>query len=109
MSRHPLSSRLCSGKVVVGLLVLQIVIFLLSLGPALMTISVFCTASRSSSLERFGWIHLALAALFFFFGLASLPWARLRWPYVILLLLGLSTLPVQASLVQRGSLYCEVL
>jgi hypothetical protein len=93
-------------RIVVGLLVMQLVIFGASLGPALWTVSVFCTAYTSSPLQLFGWIHVVFAGLFVF-GLASLLWPRLRIPYAILLGVALSALPVQARLVQQGRLYCD--
>ena len=77
----------------------------MSMGP-LSKISVFCTGTRSSSLEAFGYVHVLFAGLFVL-GLISLIWTRMRVVYAALIVASLLALPVQASLVDRGQLHCD--
>jgi hypothetical protein len=70
--------------------------------------SVFCTGPTSSRLSwAFGGLHLLFLALLVM-GLLSIKALRLRAPYVGLLTAALVILPVQASLVHRGVLQCDL-
>src|SRR5262245_5399487 len=92
--------------VVAAFLILQVVLFWLSMGE-LMQISFFCTGPASSPLGLlFGLIHLLILGLLLL-GVVSLPVPDLRLPYVGLLAAALLALPIQASLVQRHHLTCD--
>jgi hypothetical protein len=92
--------------VVATLLVIQVLLLWLSLGP-LAQVSVFCTGPRSSTIAGlFGALHLLFLALLFL-GLLSFRFAALRPLYAALLILALAALPVQAKLVSDGVLSCD--
>lgn len=90
-----------------AMLVLQICLCWLSLSEV-MAMSIFCTGPRLPSLAWFGYIHFVFAGIFLL-GLASLPWPRIRMPYIVLLLLTLPALPLQIWLVGQGYLGCDAL
>ena len=93
--------------VVAALLFTQLVVLFLSLGP-LVSSSVFCTGPSASSIAGlFGVVHLLFSALLAL-GALSIRFEVLRLPYAVLLLIGLSALPVQAHLVSTGRLQCDL-
>jgi hypothetical protein len=69
-------------------------------------IGIFCTAPRDRSLEYFGWVHALFLGLLPV-GLASLAWKPARLPYVVMLLLFSTAIPLQYSWVEEGRLYCD--
>lgn len=92
--------------IVAALLVLQLSLLWLSLGP-FDRASVFCTGPSSSAVATvFGALHLLFLALLVL-GAISLRIARLRLLYALLLLLGIAALPLQANLVASGQLHCD--
>lgn len=96
------------GSAVVGAaLVLQLVVLVVSMGPAV-EVSPFCSGTGTDDLATiFGGVHLLLLALLLV-GVCSLRFKRVRLSYVLVLLAALATLPVQAHLVSRGQLHCDV-
>ena len=96
-----LRKRLLTG----ALVLLQLATFWVSMDSA--EISVFCTIAVSTQWAWIAYIHLLFAALLLL-GLASIFFARLRIGYVVLLAAGLAVLPLQAHLVERGDLRCDV-
>lgn len=95
------------GRLIVAvLLALQLSLLWLSLGP-LDRVSVFCTGPRSSAIAGvFGGLHLLFLGLGVL-GIVSLRFARLRLFYAVLLILGVTALPIQAKLVSDGQLRCD--
>lgn len=93
---------------VTAILIVQIVLFLLSMDAgAYAKISIFCTGPASS---RFGFLFGSLHLLFVPFlliGLLSLKFTRLRLLYAGLLAVSLGILPIQAAFVSRGTLTCD--
>jgi hypothetical protein len=73
----------------------------------LMQISIFCTVSQGSKVGwLFGLLHWTLLALFVA-GVMSLVVAGLRIFYVCAMVAALLALPVQASLVEQGTITCD--
>jgi hypothetical protein len=92
--------------IVAALLIFQLFLLWLSLGP-LDRASVFCTGPSSSALAGvFGGLHLLFLALAVL-GVISLRIAQLRLIYAVLLVLGIAALPVQSKLVSEGQLRCD--
>lgn len=92
--------------VVAALLAVQLSLLWLSFGP-LDRASVFCTGPNSSAIAGvFGGLHLLFLGLAIL-GVVSLRFARLRLLYAVLLLLGVTALPLQAKLVSDGQLRCD--
>lgn len=89
---------------VIALLVLQIVLFLISL-DAFLAISIFCTVTTGASPPIFGFIHFAYLGLFFL-GIFSLFWRRARLIYLAAISLALLALPVQIWLLDNDRLHC---
>ena len=88
------------------LLVLQLVLLYLSLGP-LDTMSVFCAGPGANLFATIiGSVHLAFLVLFIV-GLIALRFPALRLAYALFLAVGLCALPVQAHLVSTGQLHCD--
>jgi len=92
--------------VVLALLVLQLIVFWVTLGP-LDKMSVFCTGPNGSSMAMmFGVVHLALLVLLGL-GAFAVRFHTLRLAYAVLLLVCLSALPIQGHLVSSGALQCD--
>jgi hypothetical protein len=92
--------------VVAALLVLQVVLLWFSLG-VYSEISVLCTAPASKGLGLlFGLIHMLFLALLVL-GLISFRFTAVRLPYIALLAAALVALPIQATLVNTGQLWCD--
>ena len=92
--------------VVAAFLILQIVLFALSM-DAFMEMSVFCTAPTSSPWSLpFGFLHLSFVGLFLL-GIVSLRVTELRLRYVALIAIALLLLAVQILLVWKGVLRCD--
>jgi hypothetical protein len=96
-----------AGTALVGaLLLMQATLFSLSM-DSLVQISIFCTAPASSPWSLpFGLLHVLLLCLLIV-GLVSLHFVRLRLFYIVLAIAALSALPIQASLVSKGTLWCD--
>ncbi len=92
---------------VASLLLLQVCVGWASLS-GYEQISVFCTGPASSGWGwLFGGLHLLFLALVVL-GLLSLRAIRVRALYIAFLTAALVLLPLQASLVQRGVMSCDV-
>jgi hypothetical protein len=93
---------------IMALLAVQVTLFLLSMDAgAFASLSIFCTGPVASRLGlAFGLLHL-LFAMLVPLGIASLWFARLRVAYAALLIGTLALLPVQAHLVEQGSMACD--
>jgi hypothetical protein len=93
--------------IVVALIVLQLVILLFSMGP-LVAVSLFCTGSGGSPDGTvFTAIHY-MFAIELLVGLGSLHFERVRFGYAVLLIVLLCSLPVQAHMVAKGDLQCDL-
>lgn len=95
------------GRLIVAVLIaLQLCLLWLSMG-AFDRASVFCTGPSSSGIAAvFGALHLMFVALMVL-GAVSLRFARFRLVYAVLLLQGITALPLQAKLVADGQLQCD--
>jgi hypothetical protein len=92
---------------VAALLAVQLGVLVASFGPWLQ-VSIFCTGPRSSTLAGlFGAVHMLFAGLLLV-GALSVRFPSLRLPYAALLVVGLTALPMQASLVSNGQLKCDL-
>ena len=90
-----------------ALLLLQVGLAELST-DTLWQISVFCTAPASSPWSLvFGLVHVLMFGLLIF-GLVSFRYVRLRLPYIVLVTAALIALSIQAMLVTRGTLWCDI-
>jgi hypothetical protein len=92
---------------VIGLLVVQVVLFFLSLSE-LMAISVFCSVTGGSLPPIFTIVHFTYLGLFLL-GIASLFWQRGRKIYIVAISIALLALPLQAWLLDHGQLQCRAL
>ena len=89
---------------VIVLLVVQLILFLVSLN-AFMSISIFCSLTAGSAPPFFTILHFAYLGLFLL-GIASLFWRPARLIYIAGITIALLALPVQLWLLDSGYLKC---